>query len=45
MQNSLILFICCLLPKRHKAPLASLSFPLCHYQSHIGLFEGQTQAG
>lgn len=45
MQNSLILFICCLLPKRHSAPVASLSFPLLSYQSYICPFEGQTQAG
>lgn len=45
MLNSLILFICYLLPKRHKAPVASLSFPLCSYQSYICLFEGQTQPG
>lgn len=45
MQNSLILFICCLLPKRHNAPVASLSFPLPRYQSYICPFEGQTQAG
>lgn len=45
MLNSLILFICCLLPKRHKAPVASLSFPLCSYQSYICLLEGQTQPG
>lgn len=42
MLNSLILFICCLLPKRHKAPVASLSFLLCCYWSYICLLEGQT---